>query len=299
MLPNAVPLSFNIAGKVFLLGEYAVIAGRPAIVAAVSPRFRLSVGRDRAETIFHLESPASRLVRESGVSLPPLHFEDPHEGRGGFGASTAQFALVYSALSRVSPGAFNWDWKSAWKLYRKLMKDSVLIPSGADLVAQWQGGVVFFDPSQERCESPWRFFDWSRLLVFSASGQAGRKIATHEHLSALAKEGFPLRHEKLITSLERMTAAGAHALRENDVLALGLALDEYAETLSRADLELSATRADREALRDLPGVCGVKGTGALQADGVLVLLEPDTSDRSRIIQAATSRGLVLIADGLK
>src|SRR5689334_3004965 len=35
---------YSIAGKVFVLGEYAILAGLPALVAAVPPRFSMKCG---------------------------------------------------------------------------------------------------------------------------------------------------------------------------------------------------------------------------------------------------------------
>ena len=42
-------------------------------------------------------------------------------------------------------------------------------------------------------------FDWSRLLIFSASTQSGRKVATHHHLDELAaKASAQLAHPGLL-----------------------------------------------------------------------------------------------------
>lgn len=38
--------AYTIPGKVFLLGEYAVLFGSPAIVAAVEPRFEMLVSKN-------------------------------------------------------------------------------------------------------------------------------------------------------------------------------------------------------------------------------------------------------------
>src|SRR2546428_4699048 len=113
---------FDIAGKVFVLGEYAVLGGLPALVAAVTPRFSGSLSEQaNGEGGYHPESPVGRFLRRAlehqGVRYH-FHFEDPYRN-GGFGASTAQFAIAYAAgagrlgLSR--------DWLSVWRLYRGLM----------------------------------------------------------------------------------------------------------------------------------------------------------------------------------
>jgi len=190
------------------------------------------------------------------------------------------------------------QWNDVWKLYRELMSHEPIIPSGADLVAQWEGGVVFFDPSDSHCMDLWPIFDWSNLLVFSATEKPGRKVPTHEHLAALSKQGFPKCNHGLTLELERTLVQGISAIRENDPTRLGMAMDEYANILSRFSLEAAATFEDRQILRELPGVLGVKGVGALQSDGILVLLAPGIAHREQIVQAAQSRGLRLMSDGL-
>lgn len=296
-------MEYSISGKVFILGEYAALMGLPSLIAAVPPRFKLSVGEENSEiksTEFHAGSPVFRLQQwAKQLKLPSLKmkFDDPIQGAGGFGASTAQFAMAYLAYSQ----SFNEDqrqWLSVWKLYRELMSSDPVIPSGADLVSQWQGGVVYFDPQAMNCFDLWQLFDWSNLLVFSSTGQIGRKVPTHEHLKSLKDSGITHSDHPLAHELEQVLTRGVSAVRENQVSQLGEAMNEYAEVLYRSNLELPATTEDRKFLKGLPGVCGVKGAGALQADAVLVLLESSLVDRERVISAAKSRGLTLFADGL-
>lgn len=284
----------SVPGKVFILGEYAVLSGSPALLATLGPRFRVKSG-GRSE--FHPMSPAGRLLahtRGRGIADPELQFEDPFQGEGGFGASTAQFALLYARLAREA----GWELSAlgARRVYRELMAHEPLPPSGADLVAQWSGGVVCFDPNRGTVLPHFRTIDWRQLLVFSAAGQAGRKVPTHEHLAVLARN--PVHVSGVSNLLDRVLDRGLRAVTDADAAGLGRAMNEYAAELSHAGLELEAARADREALAVIPGVLGVKGTGALLADAVTVLLEPASASRSRVIEAAQARGLRLVADGL-
>lgn len=289
------PPSFNVPGKVFLLGEYAVLAGLPAVVAAVGPRFELRATEGSGGTPIAPESPAGKLIhwaRAQGLPEMKFEFTDPHRGAGGFGASTAQFALAYQAYAQI----VDWDrrWERVWKLYRELTAGPEFPPSGADLVAQWKGGMTFFDSSEKNAPHSmdvWPIFDWTSLLVFSATGQAGRKVATHEHLDRLKRGSWA-------HTLEGPLSRGISAIQEGNARALGQAMTDYADALFRADLELPASRDDRAVLRNLPGVLGVKGAGAMQADAMLVLMEPRSPHREQVIQEATARGLALVANGL-
>lgn len=285
---------YSIAGKAFILGEYAVLAGLPAVVAAVGPRFELVPAPNPPTTV--TGSPLDRLLQfESDAHPIPLRFRvlDPFQGAGGFGASTAEFALAYLAYTQnQNPSALRW--KAVWSLYRELMAATEgKSPSGADLIAQWQGGVVFFDPSGPHCMDLWPLMDWSGLLVFSATAIPGRKVATHENLKNLSG----ITNAQLESALQPSLARGISAIQEGSPEKLGQSFTEYADALASLGLEAPAAYEDRKALSALPGVLGVKGSGALLSDTVLVLAAQG-ADRAEIFENARSRGLKLVAEGL-
>jgi mevalonate kinase len=290
--------SYDIAGKVFILGEYAVLGGLPAVAASVAPRFSGSLSRSASrEDAYHPESPVGRFLlwawQERGLNCS-FHFEDPYH-TGGFGASTAQFAIAYAAAA--SGLNLRRDWRSVWRFYRNLMGTDGIAPSGADLAAQLCGGVSLFDPVQVRCVDLWEQFDWSRLLVFSPLDQPCRKVATHTHLETLSSEERGANLSRLCSRLARLLGKGLDAIQQKDIPALGKAMNCYAGVLADHGFEIDATAEDRRVLGAVRGVCGVKGSGALQADLILVLLVSEADSKS-ITDAAADRGLKLICNGL-
>lgn len=285
--------AFSIPGKVFLLGEYLVLRGGPAWVAALAPRFCAGASVKGGALGSREGSPAHRfLVSAVAGSCDGLFFYDPYASRGGFGASTAEFALALAA------SGFDQGWREALGLYRRHAEGS---PSGADLVTQWNGGVGCYDPRASTYQNHAQALHASgvlqNLLVFSASAIAGRKTATHSHLQALDRESIP---ESALWEIWDMASG---ALLRGDLARFGQACDAYADVLSRAGLENALAQGDRHALRKLPGVAGVKGCGAMLSDAVLVVLGGEAAAslaaRTGVIQAATSRGLELVADGLR
>ncbi|MDR3607943.1 MAG: hypothetical protein P4M08_11265 [Oligoflexia bacterium] len=291
--------TLSVPGKIFLLGEYAILAGLPAIVAAVGPRFELRLSHHK-KLSFHPQSPGGRLLTQAGLpSDLPFEFYDPFEGAGGFGASTAQFALSYRALARER--GWSEDWLDVWKCYRDLCRDpsgESIPPSGADLLAQWVGGIICCQiEDSERADL--RHFNgsslWQNLMVFSASHQSGRKTATHHHLGSLHSKEFSHVAERLRMPLD----AGLRAARANDAVSFGQAMTLYAEELRSAGLEIEPTLADRTELSKISGVLGVKGTGASQSDAIIVLVDPsEPGCKDRVIQAALARDLRLVSSGL-
>lgn len=281
--------SLNLPGKAFLLGEYAAIDGRLCIVAAVSPRFELRVEPRATFDGFHPLSPVARLLATS--PLQGYVFHDPLGGRGGFGASTAQFALCARA---ANPAAST---EAIWRKYRDLEKNQALPPSGADLVAQLEGGVIAFSFRKEfRACALQKSETWGDVLLFSATNQPGRKLPTHTHLQELAGRGFPREFDGFLDYLEPYVVEGAQALEKGDSARLGECMKLFATMLSKQGLESDAARADRLALAGLPGVHGVKGTGALLHDGVVAVVE--RAHHADVIRAAEARGLRLVRQGL-
>jgi hypothetical protein len=215
-------------------------------------------------------------------------------GAGGFGASTAQFALSYQAVARTE--GWSLRWQDVWKKYRE-----VSTGSGADLMTQWLGGIVRCQvspqgvPLAENFPASDKGFRWSDFMVFSASHQAGRKTATHHHLDALKGAEFTRVLEKLRLPLD----AGFDAIQKVDGRKLGQAMGDYADVLKDAGLEIEPTFRDRQALSKIPGVLGVKGTGANQSDAIIILADSDPRCKERITETALSRGLKLVSRGLK
>ncbi len=278
-----VAVRIEVPSKVFLIGEYAVLHGAPAVVAACGPRFEARLAESFG---VHRESPAGRWL-----GARPLEFRDPHEGRGGFGASSAQFAAAFFAY----PEAALPSWQSAWLSYRSLHSDRALKPSGADLAVQWVGGIQRFSiTSDGRAEmsAVGHHVDLSGISVFSAAHQPGRKIVTHEHLeSAAFKKENDLR-DVIQSSLE--------ALERESPKEFAQTLTRYAQILSAMGLEHEAARADREAFLSLPGVLGAKGCGAMLADALVIARDMDDPESwDRIESLARDRDLRLVCKELK
>jgi len=114
-------MKLHCPSKTFLLGEYAILSGAPAILLATPPYFALEKGK----------------------------WKDPYHGAGGFGASGAKF--VFEAFQKGEKDAWQ-----VWQAYRA----SGLKGSGADVVAQWTGKVTYFCPRECRIEKlDWPFKD--------------------------------------------------------------------------------------------------------------------------------------------
>ncbi len=285
MRPDQGSWLFSVPSKTYLMGEYAVLQGRPATVLTHGPRFRLRVSQVAGGGCagIHPLSPAGRWIRKNAKVFADLSLEflDPHEGRGGFGASSAQFVLVHTAgktAEKFFAGAVNP--KEIWDDFRSLHEDEIVLPSGGDVVAQTLGGVVNFqiDPWQIKAAT-WPFPDLTVLVV-----PTGMKIATHEHL----RERLPL-SERLLNLAEQ----GANAFQSGDGAAFLKLILQYAEELESLRLVADSTRELIAQLSASPEVLAVKGCGAMGADVLAVFVHK--KDASLIKQKLNDEGLSVLA----
>lgn len=251
--------------KTFLCGEYAVLIGGSALVLTHGPRFTLRVSHApsiNAPKWLHPESPAGRLYKNYEVLLKDFDFEfhDPHEGRGGFGASGAQFATLY---------AFIKDLKNQWSevfpgvLLKEFKELDSSNSSGCDVLAQWSGGgIVRINPAfpQDVMSLSWPFQDLETFVL-----PTGVKVPTHDHLKDLRFD----RLESLKTISEDVVDAFLSKEERNFLTHLRT----FSEELEAKGLVTEHSLEMVRALQACPGFKLAKPCGALGADTILLMVE--------------------------
>lgn len=163
----------TVPSKTFLFGEYAVLDGAPACVLVHNPKFEIIYGSEKEDEV-HPNSPAGKLFKESS-QCSNFKIQDPHEKKGGFGRSTAEFiGAFYQLHSSFEPNEIH-------KSYMNFFPPH-LSPSGADLVAQAIGESIIFQKDPFSFNSlVWPFEEEACFLIF----RTGRKVETHHHLAKL------------------------------------------------------------------------------------------------------------------
>lgn len=218
-----------------------------------------------------LQTRKRKIEQEYGVLL---EFRDPHEGAGGFGASSAHWLMLFEVETILS--GEKKDLASRLEIYKKEMSYKGGSPSGVDMIAQslgyWQqvhvratgratgsdrtvtslheetkgmlsslqdetkGAETSIEIETKRCE--WLWPDWT-LLVF----RTGRKVPTHVHLSnALKIEIDPLK-EIFSRAQENLLASNPIGLAGN--------LSEASDELFRQGLQSFESRSTCLRLREL------------------------------------------------
>ena len=100
-------LHMSVPSKTFLLGEYSILNGGRALLINNEPRFSCSLvptEDSKGAQGFSQLGAAARLLQDIDLSGYSLHFQDPHEGQGGFGASGAQYIFAYAVKLFLAQG---------------------------------------------------------------------------------------------------------------------------------------------------------------------------------------------------
>lgn len=259
-------------GKLVLLGEYAVLDGAGAVVAAVDRGVSCTVHpADR----LRIETPGDdRFVRAALAGAPPgrYHFEDWNPvdltSKPGFGGSAA--ATVAAVLAAGRPG------RDAFEVHHAVQGGG----SGVDVHASLHGGVSRF-PSPTPLRAPPGLEAWPLLAVWSgASAATGPRV--RQYLAWTGRGAFVARSAELLDLFPREPL---RALREAWPLLRGMAagagIAYETETLVRI-----------VALAEAHGGAA-KPSGAGGGD-VAVALVPDPEARARFAAACAAEGLAPI-----
>jgi len=282
-------LEFSSPGKVFLAGEYLALLGGPALVAAINPQFRLTAKQNnkKNENPFHPNSIAGKfwILHRSVFEKYEITFLDPHHGAGGFGGSTAEYLLLGKLLSQHT--GYQSHVLETLQQYRELARgDGALprgyTPSGADLVAQIQGGLTLFSAEQGKIEKyKWPFSDLGFYV-----GKTQEKLRTHEHLSRLQSfeaQGLSSSMKDLEDSLQKGLS---HAFVK--------ALQQFSNELLNLGFVSEGTQAILKELTH-PGILVKKGCGAMGADVVLVVYDKQGKNADIIKMIMEEKGLKVVA----
>jgi mevalonate kinase len=286
-------LELTISGKAFLAGEYLALQGGPALVAAVEPRFvlrasPLTQSQALNESPFHEKSQAGILFHKNSNFLKNyrLQFYDPHQGRGGWGGSTAEFALLHSFF-KLQKSYFTEaneviDLRQVWADYREISSSQGQKPSGADLIAQMQGGITLFDRSSGKIDQfAWPFKNLGFLLFRTTN-----KLPTHEYLKSLAV----FSSAKLTLAMDRIMS-GLQSVSSSDFVA---GITAYSEALDELGFISAQTKSLLQAIQH-PNILAKKGCGAMGADVICVFYEKSVQAKFEIIDELTDSDLSFVA----
>ncbi|WP_133139302.1 hypothetical protein [Legionella genomosp. 1] len=274
-------MKWSIPAKTFLIGEYAAVIGKSAIVLTTAPCFELRINSTEEIQGIHTESPAGKWWSRQKQAEAGLSWFDPYQGQGGLGASSAQFLGAYLAscyLQNISPtqeNLLNAYFECAWN-------GKGLRPSGYDVLAQSNHHCVYINREQNILNSyTWPFPDIAFLLLHS-----GKKLATHHHLQDMTLPGA-------IHLLPSIVEQAKTAFEHKDSKSLTDAINTYHQRLSEMRLVAEHSRQQIMDLKADKSVLAAKGCGALGADVLLIVVAAEQLNEQKIKLA--NKGWIILA----
>jgi len=261
------PLVIRAPGKLFLLGEYAVLDGCPAVVAAVDRHVEVRLVRTGPRSPIRIEAPGVNARAEFAAEAVPIArgplafalsaFRSASEHLTGLLASGLNIAIASNladvsgtktglgSSAAVSVAMVAALFAAAGKNLRDVaVRDQIFsvaltahratqtgVGSGADVAASCYGGVVFFEPS--------------------ASGPRVRPLILPEDARLLVGwTGTPASTASLV---QRYLAArnGAAAKRTAFVRESRACVAAFVEALDRGTLSRTALNGNGEAIAQL------------------------------------------------
>jgi mevalonate kinase len=255
-------MKWQIPGKTFLLGEYAALNGESALLLTTSPCFTLALHKNVLPSTIHSHSPAGRFWQKNRRAGYSLQWQDPYQGLGGLGASSAQFIGAYFASNTLQNLAIQHE-SLLEAYYQTAWSGEGCKPSGYDVLAQLQppNCAVYINKNEHILTNiTWPFNDIAFILLHT-----GKKLATHQHLASSIMPADT-------SALSRFAEEGFSAFQETNSEKLIKAINASYHELTRLNLVAAHTLQCISELKKHKFILALKGCGALGADVILVLV---------------------------
>jgi phosphomevalonate kinase len=286
-------------GKVFLAGEYSVLAGGPAVVSTVGVHAMASIvkagARRERQAAFvdaivralapRIQTRLRRAGQRISLDLGAFYSGRAKMGIGSSAAGVAAVAGLVRVLSDGSVGRRDVLARRCAELHRRLQDG---LGSGADAAACCRGGVIRFRMPATVRALPAPGWVHGVAVALGAGGRTKRVLAQHarryddgDRRILLNIEVFAEAAEMVIDALER---EDWHTLR----LGVNLTAAAYEELSDILDAEL-VTASDRRLMKTARRMNGVSRPSGAGGGDLHVAFFPDPRSAARFTRWATSR----------
>ena len=257
------PSCISFPSKTFLIGEYAVMEGAPALLVNTQPRFQFDIQYPVQKSFhpFHKDSPAGLFIEENKKVFSSVSIQHSQSYGQGFGLSGAEFNCVYLLETLLGGGSLEniycFDILEKYLSFLALMGNT---PSGADIVSQWLGKVCIFSKPSIAESMDWPFRDLSFALI-----RTEENLQTWKHLENLKQRDF--------SQLKEISFLALEALRSSSESLFLQSIQDYREELEVEGLTHPSTKKILQELDSHSEVLAVKGCGAMGAEVISVFFK--------------------------
>lgn len=279
-------LKASAPGSLMLLGEYAVLYGKPALVCAVNKRITVTL-TPRQDDELHIQSSllGSFTTRLSAISIEkPFHFVlgalrlyRPHLKQGchlliesdfsdkvGLGSSAAVTVATLAVLSAwlgLETSSFD-----LMRQGRRVIRAIQGIGSGADVAASVHGGIVSYQARPLRAEKLAMTYPLTVLY-------AGFKTPTVEAIRQVQQQfaASPKLFLSLCQAIGQCTVEGRRFIQQQNWIKFGEIMNVQQGIMESLGVNLPVLHHLIIELRKQPGMLGAKISGSGLGDCVIGL----------------------------
>jgi mevalonate kinase len=284
-------------GKFVILGEHAVVYGKPAIAVAINRRFYLSVRRDEDFKINNdlvdiKMSPHIRYIVGRNDMLPvSVHMESKIPTGSGLGSSAA-LSVAFSAAMRALNGRSADHEEIAKEAFEAEFFSQGRGSPMDTSVSTHGGGIALNSPDESNLlwkitknEHSWNVSGIDIPPMTFVIGYTGIRAATGPLVEKVRKYKDSNRFASdIVDEIGMITLEGMKAIKKNDVAGLGNLMTKDHKLLSI--LGVSTNELNKLVNASLPYAYGAKLTGA-GGGGCMVAL---TDRPDKVAEAISSRG---------
>ncbi|GAB4408178.1 MAG: mevalonate kinase [Anaerolineae bacterium] len=303
-------------GKLMLLGEHAVVHGRPCLVTAVDARLTMTLTPIEPDSFFvdapdvgirALSASLSEVFRDGRALAPGTRFiesalrlfqEQVGLSHGiaittrsdfastlGLGSSSATVACALFGLAQIEGVDVSPEQLFEWGL--QAIRQVQGTGSGFDLAAAIFGGTLFYQVEPRRIEP----LDTPDLPLLAAYSGIKADTPTYVGRVAARRAAHPAVVEHIFDLMGELALEGRAALLQNDWARLGELMDIQHGLAHALGVDVPQTAALVFAARGA-GAWGAKLSGAGGGDCVIALVPPER--RAAVIAAWEAAGGTLV-----
>ena len=295
-------ISASAPGKFVILGEHAVVYGKPAIALAINRRFYVNIKRDdefkiNNEAADLNANPHMKYISGRNDMIPVSAQMDSKIPTGSGLGSSAALSVAFSAAMRaltnrsldvedIAEEAFEAEYFSQG---RGSPMDTSVSANGYGIALNLSGNESDHLWDIKKNEHTWNISKIEIPAMTFVVGYTGIRAATGPLVEKVRKYKDSNRFASdVIDEIGRITLEGMDALRSDDVVRLGGLMTKDPKLLSI--LGVSSNELNKLVNASLPYAYGAKLTGAGGGGSMVVL----TDQLDKVCEAISSHGGVPI-----
>ena len=301
-------ITVSVPSKVHLLGEHAVVYGKPALLAAIDKRISVTINYSKNKQILGgqgyekeirqlleiLEKEIKKLTKLKKIGTYSIKISSQVPVGSGLGSSAALSASLTAAL--LSFLKIPWDKKIIFDIAYEGEKFFHGNPSGGDLATVIEGGFLWFRKEFDflKTFSHLPFNPHKNIKQFILINSGKPKESTREMVEKVSKlkASSPQKTQGLFNSQEELTKQMVIALRDGDEDALINYIKLGEQNLEKLGVVGKKVQILIREIERLGGAAKITGAGGIK-DGSGMLLVYNR-DMKKILGYAKQNSLELL-----